>query len=121
MCVLSGLVAYILLMGFEASPDPDFKVQWQVALLYYLGGKETVAGLFVGIGALIAIGGVFRKAKAMVDAHRHATRDRKIMKDVAALVNAGKTVEAMKLYRELTGATLAETQRAIAEIRAANA
>lgn len=85
-------------------------------MAYALGGKLVVSGGFVSIGFLIGSAAIVRKLQDIQRGRKAVAHQRKAMQEVASLVSADRRVEAMKLYRELTGANLYEARSAIDEI-----
>lgn len=54
-----GVLVYYGLGWFEASAKDSVRVPWFIALAYMIGGKTVAAGIFVVLGAIVAISAAF--------------------------------------------------------------
>jgi len=117
LVIAGGVGLYFILSGQELAPDPDFKAPWPMVLLYSIGGKATVAALFFLVGGAVAVAGLWRKASDVARRYKRLNIERQQLQELTELVELGKSVEAMKLYREWTNASLNDAKETIERIR----
>ncbi len=102
--VLAGWIVFNLV-----APTPAFEG---------VGGFSAAKDLVLG-AALVEFGlGLFRRAGqgAPREARPVADREQVTLDQIRALVAEGRKIEAIKRYRDLTGAGLADAQHAVAEL-----